>query len=221
MSDDKRAEDRLKLAEEMAAPEHDESFQAANDETDEIPDGPPGDPVELALELQLAQAEVADLKDKLLRAMAELENVRRRAERDKTDARKFAVTEFARDVLSVPDNLQRALDAAPESGQDDGSPIAKFVEGVQLTERELLSVLERHGISRINPVDEKLDPNRHQAMVQVDHPEAAAGTIIDVMQVGYVLNDRLLRPALVAVAKGPASDESEYLTAGQKIDTSA
>jgi len=190
--------------------------QAANDAGDETPieDVPPS-------ELELAQAEVVELKDKLLRAMAELENVRRRAERDKADAKKFAVSDFARDLLTIPDNLRRAIDAISTEGSEDGSELAAFIEGVVLTERELLSVLERHGVKQVNPDGQKLDPNLHQAMVQVDHPEAPAGTVMDVLQIGYVLHDRLLRAAMVAVAKGPGSSEGETPEAGKSVDTKA
>ncbi len=236
MSGEKRDEEEIDLA-EGAAPNaadqgHEVTYDAGLENTPEpmgeIADegelgdlGDLGDPSELAAQLEKSQLEAADFRDKLLRAMAELENVRRRAERDKVDGRKYAVAEFARNILTVPDNLRRALDATPAEGHDAGTPLAKFVEGVELTERELLSVLERHDIQQINPVGEKLDPNLHQAMVQVDHPEAPAGTIIDVLQVGYVLHDRLLRPAMVAVAKGPDGGNGDSLDAGQTIDTTA
>ncbi len=172
-------------------------------------------------ELEAARAEIAEVKDKLLRAMAEMENLRRRGEREKADLRKFAVAEFARDILSIPDNLRRALDAVPATARQENTDLANLLDGVELTERELHSVLERHDIEVINPVGERLDPNLHQAMVQVDHPEAAAGTVVEVLQIGYRLHDRLLRAAMVAVAKGPGTGDAAAPEAGQQVDTTA
>jgi molecular chaperone GrpE len=151
--------------------------------------------------LLIAQAEVADLKDKLLRAVAEGENVRRRAQRDVDEARKFAVSEFARDMLQVADNMHRAIAAVSDEARAEDAEVRSLLEGVELTERELIATLERHGIKRVDPLGEKLDPNLHQAVLQVDDAEAESGTVVTVMQIGYTLNDRLLRPAMVAVAK--------------------
>jgi molecular chaperone GrpE len=170
--------------------------------------------------LEQAQAEIADLKDKLLRTMADAENLRRRTERDMADLRKYAVTDFARDILGVADNLQRAI-AAARSAEGESAPadseVAQLLEGVTLTEKELRHVLEKHNITPIDPLGEKLDPNLHQAMVQIDHPDAEAGTIVQVMQIGYRIHDRLLRAAMVAVAKGNGGGNA----AGQQVDTEA
>lgn len=153
------------------------------------------------------KAEVADLKDRLLRAVAETENVRRRAEKDKADASAYGVTSFARDMLNVSDNLRRALDAAPEDIADD---MKGFVEGVDMTERELLNILERHGIRKVEPeVGEKFDHKFHQAMFEVPTNEHTPGSVMQVVAAGYVIKDRLLRPAMVGVAKGEV----------QKVDT--
>jgi len=172
--------------------------------------------------LAAAQAEAADLKDRLLRAVAETENLRRRTDRELADARKYAVTEFARDVLGVSDNLRRALEAVSPEAREAHDEVTQLLEGVELTERELLSHMEKHGIRKIDPLGEKLDPNLHQAMIQIDDPDAAPGTIVQVMQVGYVIHDRLLRAAMVGVAKGgqkPAPDNNDE--PGQTIDTQA
>ena len=142
-------------------------------------------------------AEIAELKDRLLRAVAESENVRRRLEREKADAVAYAVTGFARDLLGVADNLRRALEAAAKDGTVQGP----LLSGVEITEKELLKVFEKHGIARIESVGQKLDPNRHQAMLEVVQDGAEAGTIVAELQTGYVLKDRLLRPAMVSVAK--------------------
>ncbi len=157
----------------------------------------PVDPVEALTK------EAADLKDKLLRALAEMENLRRRSERDVADARQYGIAGFARDVLGVADNMRRALDAVEAEVRDRADDKVKsLIEGVDLTERELLKVMEKHGIRRFDPQGEKFDPNFHQAMYEVPDPSVAAGTVVQVMQAGYRLGDRVLRPALVGVAKG-------------------
>jgi molecular chaperone GrpE len=182
----------------------------------------------LTAERDALQAEVADLKDKLLRAVAETENLRRRTEREKADIRKFAAADFARDLLSVPDNLQRALNAVPPEAREANPDLAQLLEGVELTERELLAQFEKHGIKTVHPQGEKLDPNLHQAMVQIDDDSVEPGTIVQVMQIGYVMHERLLRPAMVGVAKGGAKanapageDPPDGEAAGQNVDTKA
>ncbi|WP_417624381.1 nucleotide exchange factor GrpE [Paremcibacter congregatus] len=151
--------------------------------------------------LATAQAEISDLKDKLLRAVAETENIRRRSEREKTDAANYAITAFARDLLGVGDNLRRALDSIPEEA-DLGENAKNLVEGIEMTERELLNMLERHKIKKIDPKGEKFSHDLHQALFEVPDTGEEDGTIVQVMQVGYVIKDRLLRPAMVGVAKG-------------------
>ncbi len=145
------------------------------------------------------QAENAALKDKLLRALAETENVRRRAERDRKDAEAYAGTRLARDLLQVHDNLDRALSHVDEALRAQAQ---SFIEGVELTQRELLNAFAKHKIAKVTPaLGEKFDPNLHQAMFEAPIPGAEPGTVIEVMQAGFTIADRLLRPAMVGVAK--------------------
>lgn len=148
------------------------------------------------------KAEVADLKDRLLRAHAEMDNVRKRLEREKADQAKFAITKFARDVVGVGDNVQRAIDAVPPRMAEQDAALKSFVEGVTMIERELLSVLGRHGVKRLDPKGEPFDPHLHQAVVEVPSADVPAGTITQVFQSGYQIEERVLRPAMVAVSKG-------------------
>lgn len=154
------------------------------------------------------EEQIAELKEKLLRALAETENVRRRSQREIADTRKYAAVEFARDIVSVSDNLKRALDSVGQTPGDENPVLKRLVEGVDLTERELAHALDKHGVKSVDPLGEKLDPNLHQAMMQVDDGEAEAGTIVQVMQIGYTIHDRLLRAAMVGVAKGPRAAET-------------
>lgn len=154
------------------------------------------------------QAEVADLKDRLLRQAAETENVRRRLEREKSDASAYAVTSFARDLLAVSDNLRRALDSiAPAIREREG--MDTVISGVEMTERELKAVLQRHGVSAVEALGQKLDPNLHQAMFEVESSDQEAGIVVQELQTGYRIKDRLLRPALVGVAKAPTSADTD------------
>ena len=154
-------------------------------------------------ELEQLRAEVGELKEKHLRALAEVENTRRRAERDRLDASQYAVTRFARDMLAVSDNLQRALAHLPADARAAAPPALKAVlEGVEATERQLAATLEQHGVKRIDTQDAKFDPHLHQAIAEVPADGKPAGSIVDVVQTGYVISDRLLRPAMVTVARG-------------------
>lgn len=151
-----------------------------------------------------------ELKDRALRAAAEMENLRRRTARDVHDARAYAVANFARDMLSVSDNLRRALDAIPAEAKAAGDAGFKaLIEGVDLTERAMLSALERHGVKKLAPEGEKFDPNFHQAMFEVPNPDVPAGTVIQVVQPGYSIGERVLRPAMVGVAKGGPKTAAE------------
>ena len=153
-------------------------------------------------EIETLRAEAADLRDRLLRALAETENLRRRAEREKQDASQYAVTKFARDMLQIADNFARALAAAPAALRDAADPQIKAVlEGVEATERQLLASLERHGVKPIDTADGKFDPNLHQAIAEVPGEGRPAGSIVNVVQSGYTIGDRLLRPAMVTVAR--------------------
>jgi molecular chaperone GrpE len=174
-----------------------------------------------ALVEQLAR-EAADNKDKLLRALAEMENLRRRTERQIADAREYGITAFARDVLAVADNMSRALSAIdPKLRETADAGLKSLIEGVELTERELLKVLEKHGVKKFEPTGEKFDPNLHQAMYEVPDPSLPNGTIAQVVQAGYMIGDRVLRPALVGVVKArpkpPAPPPVEAAAKGEKL----
>jgi molecular chaperone GrpE len=163
------------------------------------------------------EQEIAELRDRLLRSLAENENLIRRARRDREDATKYAASNFARDMLSVADNLRRAMDAVPDGLRGDDS-VKAFLEGVELTERELLSTLERHGIKRISPLGEKFNHDRHEALFEVPTGDADPGTVVQVVEDGYMIHDRLLRAARVGVAKAqpaPGGDDAH------KLDTTA
>lgn len=173
-----------------------------------------GDIALLAADLAKAQAETAELKDKLLRLAADTENLRRRLERERDDAVKFAASKFAKDILSVADNLGRALQNAPKpAGEND--PLGNLLIGIEATERELIGVFERHGIQRVDPQGQRFDPNLHQAMFELENPNLPAGTVVQVVAAGYVQHGRLLRAAMVGVSKGgPAA-------AAESVDTKA
>ena len=144
-----------------------------------------------------------ELKDRALRVAAEMENLRRRTARDVHDARTYAVANFARDMLSVSDNLRRALDAIPAEAKASGDAGFKaLIDGVEITERAMLSGLERHGVKKLEPQGEKFDPNFHQAMFEVPNPDVPANTVVQIVQPGYSIGERVLRPAMVGVAKG-------------------
>jgi molecular chaperone GrpE len=148
------------------------------------------------------QAEAAELKDRLLRAHAEVENIRKRSEREKEETAKYAVTKLARDVVNVGDNFQRAIDAIPAGAAEQDPALKSFLEGVTMTERELLNVLERHGIRRVQPTNEPFNPHLHQAVMEIPRSDVPSGTIVQVFQAGFMIEDRVLRPAMVAVSKG-------------------
>ncbi len=147
--------------------------------------------------------ENTELKDRLLRALAEMENLRKRTEREVADARAYGVSSFARDVLSVSDNIARALEATGEDWKKQADEAGKALfEGVELTERDLLKALEKHGVRKIEAQGQKFDPHLHQAMYEVPDASVPAGTVVQVLQSGFTIGDRILRPALVGVAKG-------------------
>jgi molecular chaperone GrpE len=151
------------------------------------------------------QAEVNELKDKLLRTLAEMENLRRRTEREVADQRQYAVTSFARDMLTVGDNLRRAIEAVPKEMREGGDKaLSALIEGVEVTERGLEQSLAKFGVKRLSPKGQKFDPGFHQAMFEVESPDLAPGTVVEEMQAGYAIGDRVLRPALVSVAKRAA-----------------
>jgi molecular chaperone GrpE len=157
----------------------------------------------LAARLAALEAENAELKDRALRALAEVENNRRRAEREANDARTYAISRFAADTVAVADNLRRAIEAVPaEAREGADAGLKTLLDGVELTEREFLKALEKHGVRRIDPTGERFDPNLHQAMFEVEDKSQPAGTVLQVVQPGFTIGERVLRPAMVAVAKG-------------------
>ena len=214
--------DDLHEDEERLAAEEQAEFDAI--EADEkSKDRPPEDPMErmhrIITELQ---AEVDGNKDKMLRTVAEMENLRRRTAKEVTDAKTYSAANFARDMLSVSDNLRRAIEAVPEEAKAAGDKgFLALIEGVEMTERSMLSTLEKNGVKKLSPINEKFDPNFHQAMFEVPNPEVPNNTVCEIIQDGYVIGKRVLRPAMVGVAKGgpkislvdpaddAASDETE------------
>ena len=156
-------------------------------------------------QLVVAMRESVELKDKVLRTLAEMENLRRRTEREVSDARSYGIASFARDVLGIADNMQRALDAAQqELGGSTDPGVKTLLEGVELTERELLKALEKNGVKKFEPQGQKFDPNLHQAMYEVPDASVPSGMVMQVIQPGYMIGERMLRPAMVAVSKGGA-----------------
>lgn len=166
--------------------------------------------------------ELAAMNDRVLRLAAELENTRRRSEREKIDAGKYAISGFARDLLGVLDNFERALTAAGVSGDDipegRSEAFSGLVEGIKMTEKELVSILERHGVKRVFPSGEKFDPNLHQAVAQVPNNNIPSGHVVDVAQAGFTIGERILRAAIVTVSNGPDKNAPD---AGSSVDTSA
>jgi len=163
----------------------------------------PSEEERIAALVQTLTKESADYKDRLLRAHAEMDNLRKRTDREIADSRIYGIQNFARDILAVADNMDRALGALDaELRQNADAATKALLDGVELTERELLKVLEKHGVKKFDPLGEKFDPNLHQAMFEVPDPSRPAGTVAQVMQPGYMIGERMLRPALVGVAKG-------------------
>ncbi len=161
------------------------------------------------LERARLEEEVAGLKDKCLRALAELENVRRRAEREVADAKTYGVASFARDVLTVADDLARALATVDDETKATAEgPMKGLIEGIELTERGLGRALEKQGVRRVDPKGEKFDPNQHQAMFEVPDPSVPNGTVVQVVQAGYLIGERVLRPAMVGVSRGGPKAEA-------------
>ena len=195
------------------APE--EALEAAQPEAEE----PVGDPV---AELQV---QVAELKDQLLRALAETENLRRRSQREREDTARYAAAPFAKDMIEVADNLSRALDAVPAEAVEADEHLKTLMTGVSMTEKALQSVFEKHHIKRIDPMGERLDPHSHEAMFEVPDPSQPSGTIVQVLRAGYRLHDRLLRAAQVGVAKGgekaEGAKDGDRREPGAHVDTTA
>src|SRR5690606_33341878 len=156
--------------------------------------------------IETLAAENAELRDRLLRALADLDNARKRAEREREDAARYGIAAFARDVLSIGDNLARAIGAVDDATRNSvDEAVRNLIVGIEMTEREMLNEFERHGIRRIDPRGDRFDPNLHQAMFEVERADAAPGTVVEVVQPGYVIHERVLRPAMVGVAKAPSA----------------
>ena len=157
----------------------------------------------LAAEIERVEQEKNDLNDQFLRAHAEMENLRRRTQKDVADAREYSIAGFAREMLQVADNLRRAIDAVPEEAREGGDAGLKtLLEGVEMTERSMMQGLEKHGVKRISPLNERFDPNFHQAMFEVPNTDVPNNTVLNVVQEGFVIGNRCLRPAMVGVSKG-------------------
>jgi molecular chaperone GrpE len=172
-----------------------------NEDQTQIPDADNPHAAEFAV-LEALKAEVESLKDQRLRALAEVENIRRRAEKEKSEASQYAVTKFARDMVGIADNFARALAAVPPAIRDAADPqVQAVLDGVEATDRQLLQTLERYGVKAVDTSDGKFDPNLHQAIAEVPGNGKPAGAIVDVVQAGFMIGERLLRPAMVTVAK--------------------
>ena len=187
-----------------AGPEVEGVAESATERTDAMTASDPGGDAALAGALEriaALEAESAKLKDQALRALAETENIRRRSEREREDTAKYAISGFAKSLLDAADNLRRAIDAVPAEAVEADAALKTLVDGVAATERQLLAAFERNGVTRIEPVGEAFDPNFHQAMFELPGTGKPSGTVVQVVQPGYVLHGRLLRPAMVGVAK--------------------
>ena len=212
-------EDRLESLQERSARLEAEAEALLNGDGFD-PDGDPLMPEELPAQdtatIETLKAELQTAKDQTLRALAEADNARKRAAREREDAAKYSIAAFARDLIAVADNLRRALEAAPADLAAGDARVKSILEGIEATERELLKNFDRHGIRKIEPLGEVFNPNFHEVMFEAPGTGKPPGTIIQVIEVGYVLNDRLLRPARVGVAKNEGNGG-----AGGHIDTQA
>lgn len=160
-------------------------------------EAPAADPAETL------RAENAELRDKLLRTVAEMENLRKRTEREVSDTRSYAIAGFARDMLAATDSLSRALMVLPAEARDSAdTTVRSLIEGIEMTEREMQRLLAKHGVKPIEAEGQKFDPHKHQAMFEVPDPTRPEGTVVQVVQAGFAIGDRVLRPAMVGVAKG-------------------
>ena len=191
---------------EAPPPAAGEAPEEAEAETQEPREDPGEDPAERLVEVE---AEAAELRDKLLRALAETENVRRRAQREREDARKYAIAGFAREMLTVTDNLRRAVDSVPAEARGESEAVENLVVGVEMTERAMLGAFERSGIQPIEAMGRKFDHNFHEALFELEDTSVPSGTVLQVMEQGYVLHDRLLRPAKVVVSRGGPKEDPE------------
>lgn len=208
--------------EQTAMPEHEDANEDASesfaDEALPLEEGMEENAEGQAIQDRIVtlEEELAVTKDQALRALAEAENTRRRAIKDREDASKYAVSAFAKDLLDFADNFSRALSAMPEGDEATSEQIKGIIDGIRAMDKELLKTLEKHGITKIEPMDEKFDPNFHEVMFEAPVPGKPAGMIIELIEPGYILHGRLLRPARVGVVKDDGSDEGQA-----KVDTHA
>jgi molecular chaperone GrpE len=185
-------------------------------------EAPAVDAAKLAAEVETLHGQVADLTDRLLRAHADIDNLRKRLDREKEEVAKYAITRFAREVVTVADNFERAVQAVPAGAAEKDAALKALVEGVTMTEREFVNVLDRNGVRRIYPKGETFNPHQHQAMMEMQNAEVPPGTILEVFQPGYLIEDRVLRPAMVVVAKGgpkgakPDAEQTDAPPAGDE-----
>ncbi|MEO0635229.1 MAG: nucleotide exchange factor GrpE [Pseudomonadota bacterium] len=184
---------------------YDEDLDTGPDERDKSKADPM---LLLRQEITLKDAEIESLKEQLLRLQADMENLRRRTQREVSDAKAYAVSNFARDMLEVSDNLGRAVGAVPEE-EAENAAVKALVEGVEMTDRSMISAMERHGVKRLEPKGEKFDPNFHQAMFEMPNTEVPHNSVVEVVQTGYSIGSRVLRPAMVGVAKGGPKFEAK------------
>lgn len=202
MSETEKAKDAAASAAELAA-------AAANDPTAPTASSEGAHGAEDAARLSALEARIAelesqqgDLTDRLLRAHADMENLRKRMEREKVDGAKYAITKFAHDIVNISDNFQRAVAVVPPAARAEDGTLKSLVEGVEMTERAFLQVLERHGVKPLDPKGEPFNPNLHQAVMEQENASLPTGTVLQVFQCGYVIEDRVLRPAMVVVSRG-------------------
>lgn len=175
---------------------------AATEPQQQAPDAPLDPLAALESRIRELEAQQSDLTDRLLRAHADMDNFRKRTEREKSDSAKYAITKFALDIVGIADNFQRAVTAVPAGAADEDGPLKSVLEGVLMTERAFIQVLERHGVRRIDPQGEPFNPNVHQAVMEQEDAGVPAGTVLRVFQLGYMIEDRVLRPAMVVVSRG-------------------
>ena len=208
-----KAKPKTGKAEPTAAAEAAEPQEASGEASAEAPGTEvPGTENRAEERIGQLEAEVAELKDQLLRALAETENLRRRAQRERADVVKYAAAPMLRDLLAVADNLSRAVESVPADDSAGDQRLETLLAGVKLTDKELNTVLERHHVVKLDPIGERLDPHRHEAMFEVPDESRPNGTVVQVVQPGYLLHDRLLRPARVGVSRGgpaKAPDDGE------------
>lgn len=213
MEQDKRGQGETDEQAANAAPENQDAVSEAKPETVAEP---VGDMTEKSTsDIDALRAENADLKDRSLRLMAEMENLRRRTERDKSEFAKYAISEFARDVVGVGDNIRRAIEAVPKDAVETDPALRGLIEGIEVTERELLKMLEKYQVKRFDPKGEPFNPHLHEAMTKIEVPNVPADTIVQVIHAGYMIGERVLRPAAVIVAKGGEGSEKPKASPAQ------